>query len=113
MRRMRGVLPRAGLALLLAAAIAWAVANRHRFDGAAITQGFAGLGGWAPLAYVGLYVVATVVFLPGSILGLAGGALFGPVWGSVYTLIGATIGATLSFLAARYVARSEERRGGK
>jgi len=104
MRRISGVLPRAGLALLLAAAIAWAIANRHRFDVAAVMQEFAGLGDWAPLAFVGLYVVATIIFLPGSILGLAGGALFGPLWGSVYTLLGATIGATLSFLAARYVA---------
>jgi len=53
---------------------------------------------------MGLYVAVTVLLLPGSILGLAGGALFGPAWGTVYTLVGATIGATLAFLVARYVA---------
>jgi uncharacterized membrane protein YdjX (TVP38/TMEM64 family)/rhodanese-related sulfurtransferase len=104
MRRLKRVVPRIALSVLLATAIAWAIANRQRFDSAAILEGLAGLGDWAPLAYVGLYIVATIVFLPGSILGLAGGALFGPLWGTVYTLIGATTGATLAFLVARYVA---------
>jgi len=45
-----------------------------------------------------------VFFFPGSVITLAGGALFGPVWGSLYNLVGATIGAVISFLAARYVA---------
>ncbi len=54
--------------------------------------------------FVVLYAVGAVLFLPGSIITLAGGALFGPVWGSVYNLLGATIGATLAFLAARYLA---------
>ena len=42
--------------------------------------------------------------MPGSILSLAGGGLFGPVWGKAYALLGATVGATLVFLAARYLA---------
>jgi uncharacterized membrane protein YdjX (TVP38/TMEM64 family) len=98
------LLPRIGLAVALAAGIAWAAANRRHVDAAAIIGGIAALGAWAPAAYMGLYVVATVLFLPGAILGLAGGALFGPVWGAVHTLLGATVGATLAFLAARYVA---------
>lgn len=101
---LRRSLPRAGLAILLLAAIAWAVANRHSFDRESIVQWIADLGTWGPLAYMGLYVASTVLFLPGSILSLAGGVLFGPVWGTIYTLVGATIGATLAFLAARYVA---------
>jgi uncharacterized membrane protein YdjX (TVP38/TMEM64 family) len=101
---LRRTMPRAGLAILLLAAIAWAILNRQRFDVGAIGQHIAGLGAWAPLAYMGLYAAGTVLSLPGSLLGLAGGALFGPVWGAVYTLLGATIGAVLAFLAARYVA---------
>jgi uncharacterized membrane protein YdjX (TVP38/TMEM64 family)/rhodanese-related sulfurtransferase len=46
-----------------------------------------------------------VLFVPGSALTLAGGALFGPVAGTFYSLTGATVGATLAFLAARYLAR--------
>ena len=51
-----------------------------------------------------LYAAGTVVFLPGSLFALAGGALFGPVWGALFNLIGATIGAGIAFLAARYLA---------
>ena len=104
MRRLRRVLPRAGLVLLLAMAIGWAITSRQRLDGATMLQGMADLGGWAPLAFVSFYIAATIIFLPGSLLGLVGGGLFGPLWGTVYTLLGATIGATLSFLVARYVA---------
>ena len=63
------------------------------------------LGILAPLAFMGIYIVATVAFLPGSILTLGGGAIFGLGWGSLYVFIGATIGATLAFLVGRYVAR--------
>lgn len=42
--------------------------------------------------------------LPGSILTIAGGALFGPLAGTFYSLTGATLGATFAFLIARYVA---------
>jgi uncharacterized membrane protein YdjX (TVP38/TMEM64 family) len=31
------------------------------------------------LVFIGLYAVATLLFLPGSLLTLAGGALFGPL----------------------------------
>jgi uncharacterized membrane protein YdjX (TVP38/TMEM64 family)/rhodanese-related sulfurtransferase/sulfur relay (sulfurtransferase) complex TusBCD TusD component (DsrE family) len=51
-----------------------------------------------------VYAIGTVLFLPGSVLTLAGGALFGPVWGTLYNLTGATLGATLAFLIARYLA---------
>ncbi len=53
---------------------------------------------------MGLFALATVLFLPGAIFGLIGGALFGPVWGSAWNVAGATLGATLAFLTARYVA---------
>ena len=55
-------------------------------------------------AFVASFALATVLFLPGSVFGLAGGALFGPVWGTVWNLTGATLGATFAFLIARYVA---------
>jgi uncharacterized membrane protein YdjX (TVP38/TMEM64 family) len=53
---------------------------------------------FAPIIFIMVYVFATVLFLPDSIITLAGGALFGPVWGVFYNLTGATIGAFLSFL---------------
>lgn len=83
-----------------------AVASFHheRFSGAALQGWVQNAGVAAPPIFVALYAVAAVLFLPGSILTIAGGALFGPVWGSFYSLTGATLGATLAFLVARYLA---------
>ena len=64
-----------------------------------------GLGAWGPIAFIGLYVLATVLFVPGSLLTLAGGALFGVTSGFVYVFVAAVIGSCLAFLLARYAAR--------
>lgn len=66
---------------------------------------FAGLGVWAPLVFILLWIAACVFFLPGLPISIAGGLIFGAVWGSVYTTIGANIGAAAAFLVGRYVAR--------
>ncbi len=63
------------------------------------------LGGLAPLAFIGVYIVATIGFVPGSLLTLGAGILFGVVWGSLYVLIGATLGAIGAFLLGRYLVR--------
>ncbi len=100
----RTAFPRIVFALGLAAAVVWAVFNRETFDIAAIDGWLQGIGFWAPVVFVLLWVLWALLFLPGAVLGLAGGALFGPVWGAVWTLTGATLGASLAFLAARFVA---------
>ncbi len=64
-----------------------------------------GLGTGGALAFIFIYIIATVAFLPGSILTLGAGVVFGVVMGSVYVFIGATIGATAAFLVGRYLAR--------
>jgi uncharacterized membrane protein YdjX (TVP38/TMEM64 family) len=64
-----------------------------------------GLGIWGPVAFVLGYALAAVAFVPGSLLTLAAGALFGLVKGTVLVLLGATLGASLAFLIARYAAR--------
>ncbi|HYU33758.1 MAG TPA: TVP38/TMEM64 family protein [Thermoanaerobaculia bacterium] len=63
------------------------------------------LGLWGPLAFILGYAVATVAFIPGSLLTAAAGAIFGLVQGTLYTFVGATLGASAAFLVARYVAR--------
>src|SRR6516165_11581223 len=63
------------------------------------------LGPWGPVLFVGLYVVATVLFIPGSVLTLGAGAVFGVALGSVCVSISATLGATAAFLVGRYLAR--------
>ena len=95
---------RALLAGLLAAAIAVALYHATLLDPALVRQLIAQAGDMAPLLFVAGYALATVLFLPGSVLTIAGGALFGPVAGTLYSLTGATLGATLAFLAARYLA---------
>lgn len=102
--KLRAILPRLSLASVLAGAIAWAYLNRGQLDTANLQLQIQDLGAWAPLAFIALFALATVLFLPGAIFGLAGGALFGPVWGSAWNLAGATLGATLAFLTARYLA---------
>ncbi len=52
--------------------------------------------------FIGIYIIATVLFIPGALITLSGGALFGPYLGTVYNLTGATIGALIAFLISRY-----------
>ena len=70
---------RLALAVVLAAGLALAFANRAAFSQETLQQWLAEAGAWAPLAFVALYAAATVLFLPGSVLTLAAGALFGIV----------------------------------
>lgn len=95
---------RAAIAFVLASAAAGAWLFRDRFDPAQIEALVASAGALGSVGYVAAYALATVLFLPGALFGLAGGALFGPVWGSVWNLAGATLGATIAFLVARYLA---------
>lgn len=63
------------------------------------------LGPLAPVLFVVGYAVATVAFVPGSVLTLAAGAVFGIVQGVAYVFVGALLGSTAAFLVGRYVAR--------
>jgi uncharacterized membrane protein YdjX (TVP38/TMEM64 family) len=66
---------------------------------------FDGLGWWAPAVFVLLWIAASVLFLPGLAITIAGGLFFGAVWGSVWTTVGANLGAIAAFLVGRYAAR--------
>lgn len=63
------------------------------------------LGPWGAIAFILIYNLTTVLFIPGSILTLGGGVIFGVFWGSVYVFIAATMGATFAFLIGRYLTR--------
>jgi uncharacterized membrane protein YdjX (TVP38/TMEM64 family) len=65
----------------------------------------AGLGALAPVAFIAIYIAACVAFVPGSILTIGAGVIFGVVRGSIYVSIAATLGATAAFLVGRYLAR--------
>lgn len=63
------------------------------------------LGYWAPLGFIAIYAVATVLGVPGTIMTVLGGVVFGAYWGTVLVVIGATIGACGAFSVARFLAR--------
>ncbi|MDX5332863.1 MAG: VTT domain-containing protein [Gammaproteobacteria bacterium] len=97
-------LTRIALVLVLVAGITLAIVYRDAFDAAALEAWVDNAGAAGPVAFVLIYALATVLFLPGSVLTLAGGALFGPVLGTVLNLTGATLGAALAFLVSRHLA---------
>ena len=66
-------------------------------------------GIFAPLGFIVIYAIATIIAVPGTILTLSVGALLGIVFGTLWTVIGATLGATAAFLIARFVAGEEAR----
>lgn len=68
-------------------------------------QSIQDLGALGAIAFILLYIVATVAFLPGSFVTLGAGVVFGVLWGSCYVFIGAVLGSTLAFLIGRYLAR--------
>jgi uncharacterized membrane protein YdjX (TVP38/TMEM64 family) len=97
------------LHILTLAAVMGAMLVAARYFGAAplrgLLQWISDLGSTAPLVFVPSYVAACVLFIPGSILTLSAGFLFGVVRGSIYVSIAATLGATMAFLIGRYAAR--------
>jgi uncharacterized membrane protein YdjX (TVP38/TMEM64 family) len=58
-----------------------------------------------PVTFIIIYNLATLLFIPGSLLTLQGGYLFGLFRGSLYVLIAAIIGSILAFLIGRYLSR--------
>lgn len=58
-----------------------------------LDRGFAGIGIFILLQILQVVVAA----LPGEVVQIAGGYLFGTLWGSIYLIIGVTIGSIIVF----------------
>jgi uncharacterized membrane protein YdjX (TVP38/TMEM64 family) len=112
---MKNKLLRISMLVLIVAGIVLSILYREHVNPQALEQWVQGAGVAGPIVFMTTYAIGTVFFLPGSVLTLAGGAIFGPVLGTVYNLTGATIGATLAFALARYVASDwvEQKTGGR
>jgi uncharacterized membrane protein YdjX (TVP38/TMEM64 family) len=68
-----------------------------------------GAGALGVTLYILLYVLATVAFLPGWILSVGAGLIYGVVAGTAIISLASTAGATLAFLLARsFLRRSIE-----
>jgi len=63
------------------------------------------LGVWGPIVFIAGYAIATVAFIPGSVLTLAAGAVFGLLKGIGIAFTAAVAGSSLAFLVSRHVAR--------
>ncbi len=64
------------------------------------------LGAMGAIAFMAIYILATIAFVPGLLLTLGAGLLFGVFWGSVYVFVASTAGAILAFWIGRYLLRN-------
>ena len=92
------------LAAIVVAAVVFLVGRRI----AAFVPAFAAwveeLGPLGPVVFIAGFIVATIAMVPGLVLTLTGGALFGIVRGTCFVFVGASLGAIAAFLISRYVA---------
>lgn len=102
--KMKNKLFKLVLGSLILVGIAMVFYNREQVE-VSLLQHWVEQSGWfAPLIFMLIYALATVLFFPAMILTITGGLLFGPVWGTLINLTGASIGAVLAFLVSRYLA---------
>ncbi|MBT3217949.1 MAG: TVP38/TMEM64 family protein [Proteobacteria bacterium] len=64
-----------------------------------------GAGAMSVVVFIVLYAVATVFMVPGTLLTLGAGFVYGPVWGTALVSPASVLGASLAFWLARSVAR--------
>src|SRR5712664_1864439 len=65
-----------------------------------------GIGVCGPLLLAAVYILATVFFVPGALITLGAGFVFGVVVGTITVSVGSTLGASAAFLVGRTLARA-------
>jgi uncharacterized membrane protein YdjX (TVP38/TMEM64 family) len=94
------------LLLLLVGVAVLAIAGRSAIESIPrFTDWVSGNGAAGALLFVLGYIAASVAFVPGSLLTMAAGAIFGLAKGTALVFVAATLGASAAFLASRYLAR--------
>jgi uncharacterized membrane protein YdjX (TVP38/TMEM64 family) len=58
---------------------------------------------WAPALYLLAHIVASLLFIPRTLVAAAAGLMFGLWWGLVWATIGSVLGSAAGFLVARYI----------
>ena len=66
--------------------------------------------GYVELIFIAIYTVVTVIGIPGTVLTIVGGSLFGLWSGTFISIISATLGALFAFWAARYLLQNYAQR---
>jgi len=97
--------PRAGRVFvfgLIAVACFMAWHWRGGLDPVTITAAIASYPA-APLGFLAVHIVASLLFIPRTVLAIVAGLLFGSHWGIFWAEIGSVAGAVVGFLVARYV----------
>jgi uncharacterized membrane protein YdjX (TVP38/TMEM64 family) len=87
--------------LVVVLGIALAFLYRHAIDPMAIRDAIAA-NPLAPVIFIALQVVASLLFVPRTVLGIAAGLVFGFYWGMLWALCGAMAGAATAFALARW-----------
>ena len=93
---------RAVVVALLAVGVALVVAKRGALDPAGIAATLAAAPA-TPVVFLAAHVLASLLFVPRTVLAVAAGMLFGIGWGLVWAALGSVMGAVAGFLVARYV----------
>jgi uncharacterized membrane protein YdjX (TVP38/TMEM64 family) len=96
------VLGRLVLLLLVLAGGAFAWTERGALDAAAIAATLARYPA-APLIFLAVHVVASLIFFPRTVLAVAAGVVFGVWGGTLWSALGSVLGAVAGFMLARYV----------
>lgn len=98
------------VAVAVAAAVVFFSTRRHLAllaDAPALRAFVGQYGVWAPLVLVALQALQVVVApVPGQILAVVAGYLFGVWWGTLYSMIGITIGSLAAFWLSRRFGRA-------
>ncbi len=93
---------RAVVVLLIAGGLAWAWSARGSFDPASIKETIANYPA-APLVFLFAHLLASLLFIPRTVLAVAAGLLFGVWLGTLWAALGSVLGAVAGFWIARYV----------
>ncbi len=84
-------------------ALARAIPVQELLDG--MQRWLDGVGPAGVIVFAAVYVLAALLFVPGSVLTAAAGALFGLAGGTAVVSVASTLAAAIAFLVARYLAR--------
>ena len=88
---------------LLVAGMAAVWLNRAALEPEAIRTAIEAHPAIAPVLFLLLHIVASLLFVPRTLMGLVAGGVFDFWWGLVWAAMGSVLGAVAGFLIARYV----------